>query len=51
MGFEDDVELIEKRQKEEIERVDALRVRATEEAEKKRERIQKGKAEFEEALK
>ena len=51
MGFGDDVRLTAKRQREEMERVDALRAKATEEVEKKRERIQKGKAEFEEALK
>ena len=46
-----DIEVSEKQQREEIARQDTLRIKATEEADKKKERINKGRQEFEEALK
>ena len=46
-----DVELLEIRQREEIKRQDDLKAKSIEEGDKKRERIMKGKQEFEEALK
>ena len=50
-GDDIDAEAVQQRQKERIEREDMLRAKAAEEVEKKKERIAKGKAEFEEALK